>query len=132
MTIETELRSILDSQDDQADALNLLVDEFREGRDPLELLRLMQSSDSESIQIGAWITSEIPFDWYNTPEFINKLHELSSHENALVRFYALGALFPSLDKADKDSQDLISRMSSDSNEGVRSSAEAAAKRLGLK
>lgn len=131
MNIEIELRSILDGEGDQADELNLLVDEFREGRDPSELLSLLQSNNSESIEIGAWIASEIPFDWYNTPAFIDKLRELSNHERPLVRFYALGALFPSLDKTNPVSLELIHRLLEDDNEGVRIRAESAAKRLGI-
>lgn len=116
---------------DQADELNLLADDFRKGRDPSELLYLLQSCDSELVQIGAWIASEIPFDRYNTPAFISKLKELSGHEKPLVRFYALGALFPSFDKADPASLDLICRLRRDDDEGVRIRAEATARSLGL-
>lgn len=131
MNIENELRAILDSEGDQADELNLLVDEFRKGRDSWELLCLLNASDSELVRIGAWIASEVSFDLYNTPVIIDRLRELTHHETPLVRLYALSAFFPSLDRTNSASLELVSRLRKDENKGVRMGAEAAARRLGL-
>ena len=132
MTIEYELRRILSYEVNQAAIeLNLLIDQFREGRDPWELLCLLNSDDDELISNGAYIINEISFDWYNTPAFIDKLHELTHHESPTIRFWASGALFPSLDRTNPDTLELINRLLKDDNDGVRMSAEAAANRLGI-
>ncbi len=131
MKIEDELRSILNSKGDQGDELNQLVDEFRGGRSPSEVLHLLHSDDEEFVKTGAYIANEISFDWYNTPEFISRLHELSHHEVPTIRALAFGALFPSLDKTDPRSLELVDRHRHDENKGVRMGAEAAASRLGL-
>ena len=49
----------------------------------------------------------------------------------MVRFHALGALFPALNPRDADAQALVRKLRDDPNEGVRRSAEAAAARLSL-
>lgn len=131
MKIEDELRKILHGGGNQADELYLLVDQFREGRDPLEVLCLLNSDDSELISIGTYIVGEISFDLYNTPAFIDRLHELTHHEVPAIRGNAFGALFPSLDRTNSVSLELINRLLEDDNEGVRMGAEAAAKRLGI-
>ena len=129
--IEEELRTILSGEDDQADKLNRLVDQFRDRRDSSELLGLLNSCDNEFVRIGAWILSEIPFNRYNIPDVIARLYELSRHETPLVRLYALGAIFPALDRTNSDCLALIARLRDDDIEGVRMGAEAAARRLGI-
>jgi len=90
--IENEVLEILNSE--SVDSLTALVDQFREGRDTDELLRLLLSDDDRVVNIGVLIASEIAADHYNTEVFIRRLRELTNHALPSVRFYALGAIFP--------------------------------------
>jgi hypothetical protein len=92
--IEDEVLLIVNNGADGVDDLMSLVDQFREGRDPEELLRLLLSDDYDLVNIGALITSEISAQRYNTVSFIRRLRELSTHTMPSVQFYARNALFP--------------------------------------
>ncbi|HEU4779251.1 MAG TPA: HEAT repeat domain-containing protein, partial [Steroidobacteraceae bacterium] len=72
--------------------------------------------------------SELHVELYSFDNFISRLRKLVEHENPTVRFHAFGALFPALNWQDAASQDLMSKLRNDPNEGVRRSAEAAATR----
>ena len=129
--IETEVLTIVNGTGDRPGDLNSLVDQFRDGRDSEDLLSLLRSENNELVRIGAWMTGEISFDRYNTPFFIDRLRELTNHEIPAIRFHALKALYPSLDPMQQETRDLIAKSRNDANEGVRLTAEAAAKTLGL-
>jgi hypothetical protein len=127
--IENEVLEILNGNAELGERLNSLADQFRGKRDLHELFTLLCSSNNDLVRIGAWITSEIAFELYNTPAFIDRLRELTTHHVSAIRCYALGALYPSLDPEKQDTRDLILRLQKDTNEGVRLSAEAAGRRL---
>ena len=129
--IEKEVLAITNSASDAAAALNALVDQFRLGRDPEELLRLLFSEDDELIRIGVWITAEISTEHYNTVPFISCLKELTNHQDPSVRLYALSALFPLLDPTNRETHEIIIKLMKDSNDGVRETADVAAKTLGI-
>ncbi|GIX00060.1 MAG: hypothetical protein KatS3mg111_3392 [Pirellulaceae bacterium] len=129
--IAEQLRQILDTGDEAAAELNHLVDQFREDRDPTELLELINSTSDEFIEIGAWILSEIRPERYNTGEFLDRLHELTAHPSPVIRIHSLSALYPFLRGGDTRTINLIARMQNDENEGVKIAAEAAALRLGI-
>ena len=131
--IEDEVLAILSNDDDEQAAghLNSLVDQFREGRNPADVLTILYSENSDLVRIGAMIVNEISFERYNTDSFICRLRELTNDDNPAIRFYALGALYPSFDPANQDTRDLITKLLEDVNEGVRLRATAAAKSLGM-
>jgi len=122
--IEHEIIEIIGDRADTGERLSGLVDQFRRGRDVAELLPLLNSRDSELISIGAWILGELPFELYDLEDLVSRLRELTDHEDPAVRFHALGALFPALDRQDLATKALLSKMCNDPNEGVRRSAEA--------
>jgi hypothetical protein len=130
--IEKEMLEIIRHPADAGVRLNEIADEFRCGRDLNEVMVLLNSSNSRLVAFGVWILGELKFELYNSPEYIRRLTELTDHEDASVRFHALGALFPALDRDDAATLTLLSKLRGDENEGVRKSAEAAAARLSLK
>lgn len=126
--IEREILDII--RDPQR--LDLLADEFRQGRDIGDLLALLNSDNGEIVGIGAWIAGESKFDPANAQSLISRLHQLVNHENPSIRFHAIGALFPFLDLANPATKAMLVRLSCDPNEGVRSIAQAALKRMSQK
>lgn len=113
------------------DRLNDIVDEFRSGRDPRDLLACLDADQSEVVSVGAWMLGELDFEFYRSEEFVSRLYRLLDHSDPAVRFHALGAIFPALDQRDERTRVVLERLSCDPNEGVRVSARAAATRLGL-
>jgi hypothetical protein len=100
--IENEVQAILSGAADPPAALLTLVDEFRSGRDPQELLDLLYSTNDECIRVGAFITSEISTEKYESGRFVSRLHELTDHHDFSTRLYALNSLCPLLDPIDRD------------------------------
>jgi hypothetical protein len=98
MIIE-EIRNLLRDPSDDGERLNEIVDEFRRGRNPEEILDLLDCQDGNLISIGAWILGELPLKIYIGVPFILRLEHLTSHEDPIVRFNSLGALYPALDGA---------------------------------
>lgn len=129
--IEDEVLAIANSASDAAVALNSLVDQFRLGRDPEEILRLLLAENDELIRTGVWITTEISTDHYNTVPIITRLKDLTNHQDPSIRCYALNSLFPLLDPAHRETHDIITKLLKDPNEGVRETADAIAKSLGI-
>lgn len=129
--IERELLTILRSNDDPANELNCLVDEFRNGRTADDIIAMLDSTESEVVRIGAWITTEIAYEKYNEPKILDRLRALTRDPTPAIRLYAVHALFPSLDRTDETTRMMISRLRRDENEGVRMTADAVAARLGL-
>lgn len=109
--------------------LNLLADQFRQGRDIADLLALLLSESGEIVGAAAWIVGEVDIDPQNARLLIPRLRQLVSHENPSIRFHAIGALFPFLDKADPAIMEMLTPLSADPNEGVRSIAQAALRRI---
>jgi hypothetical protein len=132
MMIEEEILAIVHDPTDNGERVNEIADEFRGGRDLNEVMILLNSSDPELVSIGAWILGELHSELYSSQDFVHRLTELTDHEDPLVRFHALGALFPFLDREDPTTATLLNKLRGDRNEGVRRSAEAAAARLSLK
>jgi hypothetical protein len=129
--IDREILDILGDTTDSGQRLNGMVDQFRRGRDVSHLVGLLDSSHADLASIGAWILGELPFELYNSDRFVHRLRRLVDHTDPLVRFHALGALFPALNPQEVDTQALLLKLRNDPNEGVRTSAEAAATRLSL-
>lgn len=111
IVIENEVQAILSGAADPPAALLTLVDEFRSGRDPQELLDLLYSTNDECIRVGAFITSEISTETYESGRFISRLHELTAHHDLSTRLYALNSLYPLLDPIDRDN--LVARLLKD-------------------
>lgn len=129
--IETEILAIVEDEADTGERLNRIVDQFRRGRDVNQVLTLLDLSNFELVSIGAWLLGELRFDLYSSDRFVSRLRELLDHEDPSVRFHALGAIYPTLDRHAAGTQVLLRKMRNDPNEGVRRSAEAAAARLSL-
>jgi hypothetical protein len=130
--IRNEILEIVHDIADKGDLLNAIVNEFRRGRDLTELKLLLNSTDPELVAIGVSILSELNFELYRSQDYVARLIELTDHEDPSVRFHALGALFPALDRENAATLTLLKKLLGDRNEGVRKSAEAAAARLFLK
>ena len=130
--IEQDIRNIAAGGADRGERLNDIADQFRGGRDATELVALLDSSDPELVSIGAWILGELHLELYDVDQIISRLWQLVDHQDPNVRFHAFGALFPTLSGHDAGTQALLSKLRSDPNQGVRSSAEAAAARLHVK
>jgi hypothetical protein len=129
--IEVEILRIIQDPLGDGIRLNEIADEFRDGRDVSEIMTLLDSSNSRFVSIGAWLLGELSFDLYNSAEYVSRLMELTNHDDPSVRFHALGALFPALDRESAATQALLRKLRADKNEGVRMSAEAASTRLSL-
>lgn len=127
--IEADILAVLGDATDGGTRLNEIADEFRSGRDVNELRVLLNSANPELVSTGAWILAELSFDLYNCEGFLSRLRELLDHPDPAVRFHALNALFPALDAQDAATQELLNKLRSDPNKGVRMCAEAAAARL---
>ncbi len=127
--ISEPIEYLLKNSETEPEAFDRLVDEYREGRDPGELLQLIGSSDNDLVRIGAWILSEIRTSNYDTPEFRSRLIKLTQHQEPAIRLHSLNALFPLLGHGDPVAIELIAMLQSDENEGVRMMADAAAAKL---
>lgn len=115
--IENEVQAILSGAADPPRDLLALVDEFRGGRDPQELLDLLYSTNDECIRVGAFITSEISTKKYESRRFVSRLHELTDHHDLSTRLYALNSLFPLLGPRDRDN--LFARILNDLDADAR-------------
>lgn len=129
--IVDEIVEILTDDDDAPVRLNQLADEFRDGRDIDDLVTLLFNENEEVLRMGTWIASEISFTHYDSKPILEQLWELTAHPNAAVRLYSFNALFPSLSPDDDKSLNLITRLMTDLNEGVKMTAKAAARSLSI-
>lgn len=127
--IRQPIEYLLKNSETEPEAFDQLVDEYREGRNPGELLQLIGSSDNNLVRIGAWILSEIRASNYDTSEFRSRLIKLTEHQEPAIRLHSLNALFPLLDHGDPVAVKLIATLQSDTNDGVRMMADAAAAKL---
>jgi HEAT repeat protein len=108
-----------------------IVDEFRHGRNIVDVDMLLFSGDTEIISIGAWMLSELPLELYNSVDIVARLRELLSHDDASVRFNAFSAIFPALDWQRSDSRELLTKLRKDPNHGIRQIADSAANHVPL-
>lgn len=121
--IEHEVAKILKDESQSDTRLAELADSFREGRNPQELLTLLGSRDAELVATGAWILDEISSSLYDDDTFLHPLKVLLMHESDMVRFYAIGALYPI---ADNEVREIFHSLAErDENVGVRNKALAA-------
>jgi hypothetical protein len=127
--IEPELLEAARDPAESGRRLDEIADPFRRGRDVSDLLALPDAGNAELVSLGAWILSELRFELYGSDRVISRLRRLVGHEDASVRFHALGALFPALGRQDLATGALLSKLRCDPHEVVRQSAEAAAARL---
>ena len=63
--IQEELLNLIRDSTCVGERLNEIVDQFRAGRDVLDLVNLLDSNNTELVSIGAWILSELQFHIYN-------------------------------------------------------------------
>ena len=109
--------------------MNRLVDEFRNGRDTVQLLVALDSDEDEIVSLAAWVLAELPVGRYDDGELLDRLRGLTGHPDPAVRFHAVMALFPSLGADALFTQDLLDRLVQDPSEAVRKVAHAARGRL---
>jgi hypothetical protein len=129
MSIEREVLDAFGDADCKVERLFLLVDEFRGGRDIGDLITLINSNDQVLVEFAAYIAGEIRMDPVKARPLIARLRELVNHDAPVMRFYALGGLFPFLDIADPPTMAMLTKMISDPNAGVSARARAALTRL---
>lgn len=127
--IEGEVLEIINDPNDEGRGLNLLADQFRKGRPIRDLLKLLKSENQELVGIGAWIVGEIQINEEEVQLLAPSLQELLKHEVSSIRFQAFNALYPTLEANDDSTRLLIERMCQDVNEGVRTAAKSAFKRM---
>jgi len=127
--IEEKTLEIVESPSDNGTRLGTIVSEFRSGRNVHEILALLDAGNSQLISIGAWILSELPFESYDFPEFENRLRKLVGHDAPGVRFSTFSALFPALKPQEAATEELLNKLRTDADKGVRMAAEAAAAQL---
>ena len=124
-----QLRLIMADEARSGERLNRLADEFRRGRDTLQLLAALDSDENEVVSLAVWILAELPLGRYDGDELLGRVRRLTGHRDPAVRFGAVMALFPALDAGDPFTHDLLDRLVRDPNEGVRMVAESARERL---
>jgi HEAT repeat protein len=129
--IDDEVTELLADRTDDGRRLNQLVDEFRRGREVSQLAVLLDSKNPELVSIGAWILGELPLELYRSDDMLRRLRGLTGHSDPAVRFHAVGALFPALNPMETSTRDLLQKLLSDPNDGVRRAAQMAASRLSL-
>lgn len=130
--IDDEIAEILVDRTDDGRRLNQLVDEFRRGRSVAQVTALLDSKNPGFVSIGAWILGELPLDLYRSDDILSRLRNLTGHFDPMVRFHAIGALFPALNPIETGTRDLLQKLLSDPNDGVRKTAQMATNRLSLK
>jgi hypothetical protein len=125
--IEKEVLNILEKRSPsiQASMIGKLTDEFRSGRNPSELSKLLDSANNEVSWIGIYIIGEINIKNHKVLQFIiEKLLLLTEHEDSKIRYGVLICLSSLLKETDpKEANKLYSKMSEDSDEGVRNTAK---------
>ncbi|QPJ61939.1 MAG: hypothetical protein G3M70_08655 [Candidatus Nitronauta litoralis] len=127
-----EIYEAINDPDDDGTRVNYIADEFRGERDAIEILELLNSSDSELISIGAWILDEICFDKYKKKgEIIFRLVDLCSHEDSNVRYSVLGALYAVFEVDKQFARKILGKMRLDVDEGVRNSVQLITEKLSL-
>lgn len=126
--IENEILEIISSNGD----LNEITDEFRRGRDISHLLTLLNSENSELVSIGTYILDEIDFELYNTKDFLCRLSELVGHNDPIIRFNVLGALYPAFIYDNELARNILGKLKHDPNEGVRIATQSVTTRLKIK
>lgn len=112
------------------DRLNSLAEGFRQSRDVLGLLALLDSENEEIVRAGVWIAGEVKFDPSTAGPLLARLYQLLNHENPSIRFHAIGGLFPFFDSSNSVARHLLRQLSTDTNEGVRIAAQSALSRMG--
>lgn len=122
---ETEILEIIkDSK-----RLHSLANQFRRNPDVSELMVLLNSDNDKIIEVGVWISGEILIDKASAQPVISRLHQLVSHSNSSIRLHAIGALFPFLDRSNPTTLEMLTKLSHDSNRGVRLAVEAVLKKM---
>jgi hypothetical protein len=127
--IESDVIEIINEPNGQGERLGLLADQFRLGRDIVDLLTLLDSNNVQVVRIGAWIAGEITVDAARAQPLVARLRLLAGHSDASIRFHASGALFSYLDPTDPATKEFWARLSRDPVEGIRIAAEAALRRI---
>jgi hypothetical protein len=123
ITLTQKIVDIMNDPLDDGEALNDIVDEYRIGKDPDEVIELLDSDNSDLVGLGAWILSEIDEEKYNSEPFISRLMNLTNHEDPTVRFNSIGALYPCLDWTSESTKELYEHLSKDSDKGVSTRAK---------
>jgi hypothetical protein len=121
--LEKTVLDILNDPEPDGQRLNSLTDEFREGRDAIELRPLLQSANDDVVWIGLYIFNEILVRPEAAAVLVPACHRLLNHGNASVRNIALRALYEFLDLDEPQTREILGRMEKDCNEEVRMTAE---------
>ena len=101
-----------------------LTDEFRAGRNPIELLELIESDDKEILSIALYILGEVIISCNITMQkIIKRLFILYLHEDSQIRYKTLINLASFAHGIDSDKLNSIYKeMCQDSDEYIRETA----------
>jgi hypothetical protein len=102
-----------------------LADEFRAGRNPSELLELLESDDENILNIALYILGEINIASISIlKEIVKKLEILSVHKESQIRYKTLINLASLSHKVNTDKlNNIYKKMSQDSNESISKTAK---------
>jgi len=124
-----EIQNIISNPNTVGKALNDLTDQFRKGRDPWEILELLNSKNEDVIGIGLYIANEIIISDHNLNQHLkDSLSNLINQNDSNIRiraFLILSQIYT--DYGDKEKEtDLHLIMIKDKNKHI---SEAGAKLL---
>lgn len=102
-----------------------LTDEFRAGRNPTELLELLQADAEDILIVALYIIGEINISSISTSKkIIKRLEVLLTHKESQVRYKTLinlASLAGTIGVSELNN--IFERMSQDSNEGISKTAK---------
>lgn len=109
----------------QGKLLNELTDEFRSGRNPWELVQLIDSEDRGLIEVGIYIIREIIIENDDLIEEITiRLYQLIKHADKSIRHYSFLLLSSILkEKGSNQEIELYKKMLLDNDKFIRETAQ---------
>ena len=104
--IKKEIEHIISNPKNVGKVLNDLTDQFREGRDPWEILDLLNSKNKDVIGIGLYIANEIIISDHNVNEQLkDSLSNLIIHNDSNIRirsFLILSQIYTDYGEKEKE------------------------------
>ncbi|MCU0444720.1 MAG: hypothetical protein MUE85_07350 [Microscillaceae bacterium] len=109
----------------QAKMLSELTDQFRSGRNPSDILKLINLEDEYLIEFGIYLIGEVIIDNQSIiPPIIDRLYVLLEHKNSRIRLKTFINLSQLLEERDlKEPKELYLKMCKDDDEFIRLTAK---------
>jgi hypothetical protein len=102
-------------------SMNRVADWYRAGGDLRTLIPLLTHSNSQVVECGAWIASEV-VDRHRGREVFYELTALLNHPSAAVRFWAIESIALSISPNDHSAVERLFSLAVDSDAAVRAQA----------